>query len=316
MVNVKDYYKTLGVNKDASQDDIKKAFRKLARKYHPDAAPDDPTAADKFKELSEAYEVLSDADKRKKYDQFGAQWEQYERTGGNPSGFDWSQWQNNPQNGTNYQYQTVTSEEFDTLFGSDGFSEFFQNLFGRGQRRTSGGFGFSGNTSPVQEDSEYPLDISLYEAFHGTSRTLTWESGRAIEAKIPAGVKTGSRVRLAKQGYNGGDLYLKITVTPDSRFDRDGDDLRTTQNIDLYTAMLGGKVRVQGIDKSIELTVPPSTQNGRVFRLKGLGMPKLQRAQQRGDLYVTVQVSLPQDLTSDERQLFEQLRTLHQKRQR
>lgn len=311
MVNVKDYYKTLGVNKDASQDDIKKAFRKLARKYHPDAAPDDPTAADKFKELSEAYEVLSDADKRKKYDQFGTEWEQYERTNGTPNGFDWSRWNTQQQSNTNHQYQTVTPEEFDTLFGSDGFSDFFQNLFGRGQRRATSGFG---NTS-ASEDSEYPLEVSLHEAFHGTSRTLTWESGRAIEAKIPAGVKTGSRVRLAKQGFNGGDLYLKITVMPDSRFDREGDDLRTNQSIDLYTAMLGGKVRVQGIDKSIELTVPPSTQNGRVFRLKGLGMPKLQNSQQRGDLYVTVQVSLPQNLTPDERQLFEQLRTLHQKRQ-
>lgn len=314
MVNVKDYYKTLGVSKDASHDDIKKAFRKLARKYHPDAAPDDPTASDKFKEISEAYEVLSDADKRQKYDQFGAQWEQYERAGGTPGGFDWTQWQNPQPNSANYQYQTVTSEEFDSLFGAEGFSDFFQNLFGRGQRRPSGGFGFTTHAPAASEDSEYPLDISLYEAFHGTSRTLTWESGRAIEARIPAGVKTGSRVRLAKQGHNGGDLYLNISVTPDTRFEREGDDLRTTQSIDLYTAMLGGKVRVQGIDKSIELTIPASTQNGRVFRLKGLGMPKLQQTQQRGDLYVTVQVSLPQHLTPDERQLFEQLRALHHKR--
>lgn len=326
MVQVKDYYQTLGVAKDASPDEVKQAFRKLARKYHPDAAPNDPTAADRFKEINEAYEVLSDADKRKKYDQFGAEWQHYSQAGGDPNNFDWSRWNAGAGNPYGQQqgqtgYRTVSPEEFETMFGgSGGFSDFFESLFGGGRRsagtRTTGGFSgfdfgdYAGAAQPRGQDAEHTLEISLYEAYSGTRRTLTWENGRTIEAKIPAGVKTGSKVRLAGQGYNGGDLYLNITVAPDPRFEREGDNLRVRQPVDLYTAILGGSVRVQGIDKSIDLKIPAGTQNGKTFRLKDMGMPKVRKPGERGALYVTVDIRLPEKLSAEEIRLFEQLRSL------
>lgn len=310
----RDYYQTLGVKKSASQDEIKKAYRKLARKYHPDVNPDDPNAEEKFKNINEAYQVLSDEEKRQKYDRFGSQWKQYQRTGGRPEDFDWSQWTTRGQPGT--QYRSVSQEEFEQMFGGGlgGFSDFFETLFGgmgvgRGRRRA--------NSRPTQnlrrgQDIEQLVEINLDEAFKGTTRLLSFQDGRRIEAKIPAGVKTGSKVRLSGQGSgstrNAGDLYLKVRVKPDSRFERDGDNLRMDQPIDIFTALLGGEITVKSPGKTVELTIPPETDSGKTFRLKGLGMPKLGNPEKHGDLYVKVEVTVPRNLNDEQKKKFKDLR--------
>lgn len=325
----KDYYKVLGVSKNADKDELKKAYRKLARKYHPDVNPDDKTAEEKFKEVNEAYEVLSDPEKRQKYDQFGASWQQYSRGGGRPEDFDWNQWTARPSGG-GYS-RTVTQEELEQILGQDfgnvfggggfgGFSDFFETLFGgMGQQRSTG---YGGRQRVVRtqrgRDSEQNIQISLEEAFHGTNVQLQWEDGRRIEAKIPPGVHTGSRVRLSGQGESGyeggksGDLYLKVNVRPHSVYKRDKDDLKINIPVDLYTAILGGSVSVPSIDKTVELTIPPETTNGKVFRLRGLGMPKLRSPQERGNLYATVDIQLPKNLSEEEKRLFNQLKILRQ----
>ncbi len=314
----KDYYQTLGVSKTATQDEIKKAYRKLARKHHPDMNPGDKTAEEKFKEINEAYEALSDPDKRKKYDQFGAQWQDYTRRGGQPQDFDWTQWAGRGQPGG--YTRTVTPEELEQMFGGGfsgaggglgGFSDFFEALFG-GLGGRAAGRERSAPQPARSLDAEHPVEISLEEAFHGTTRSLHYEDGRRIEAKIPPGVKSGSKVRLSGQaqtsGGQSGDLYLKIEVLPHPTFTRDGDDLKVNVPVDLYTALLGGTVQVPTLDRPVELTIPPETPNGKVFRLRGLGMPRLRSPQERGNLYATAQVQLPKDLNEHERQLFQQLR--------
>jgi curved DNA-binding protein len=318
----RDYYNTLGVSKDASKEDIKKAYRKMARKYHPDVNQDDKTAEDKFKEINEAYEVLSDPTKRQKYDRFGTQWQQYESSGGHPQDFDWSQWTAR-QGADRGQTRTVSQEEFEQMFGGGmgGFSDFFETLFGDMGMRRSGTRQQTPQPRPVRaRDTEHVVQISLEEAFHGTERTLQWEGGRRIEARIPPGVRTGSKIRLTGQAVSGspgasaGDLYLKIEVVPHSRFKRDGDDLKLSYPIDLYTAILGDNVSVQGIDRTVELTIPAETANGKVFRLRGMGMPNLKNPSQRGNLYVTVEVRLPKNLTIEEKKLFQQLQQIHKHR--
>lgn len=325
----KDYYQTLGVKKDAGADEIKKAFRKLARKHHPDVNKGDKASEEKFKDINEAYEVLSDPEKRAKYDQFGAEWQQFSGAGGRPQDFNWGAWGAGQPGGG--QYRTVSPEEFEQMFGGGGgggFSDFFEMLFGsmgRGRARsgfggsyTSGAdmFGGMGQAPPLQLDQEHPIQISLEEAFHGASRTLTWEHGKRVEAKIPRGVRTGSRVRLAGQGGatdgRAGDLYLRVEVLPHNRFERDGDDLRMTLPIDLFTALLGGKVSVPAIDKTVNLTIPEGTRNGKTFRLNKLGMPKLRQPDERGDLYVTVTVELPSKLNDEEKRIVREWREARQ----
>jgi curved DNA-binding protein len=317
----KDYYGILGLSRNASQEEIKKTYRKLARKYHPDLNPGDKAAGEKFKEINEANEVLSDPEKRKKYDRFGSQWHQYRQSGGRPEDFNWGQWQSDP--GRTYTYRTVSPEEFEELFGGvGGYSDFFETLFGSaGQRRSASGPGgqdFYYQARPRHgRDSEHTLQITLYEAFHGATRSLQWENGRKVNAKIPRGVQTGSRVRLKGQGEPGigggepGDLFLTIEVMPDHRFQRKGDDLELSVPVDLFTLLLGGQVTVSGIDRSVRLDIPAETPNGRVFRLRGLGMPRFKNPDQRGDLYVTVEAVLPKNLSKEENELIQQWRHIH-----
>ncbi len=320
----KDYYKILGVPKDATDKDIKKAYRQLARQYHPDTHPGDKQAEETFKEVNEAYEVLSDAEKRRTYDQFGSQWQQYQRGGGNPQDF-WQQWAAQGAGargqGAGPQTRTVSPEEFEQMFGGGGFggfSDFFETLFGRGQ--ASGGFDAFRQASarPTRgRDAEHSIDVTLEEAFAGTTRVLQID-GERIEVSIPRGVKTGSRVRVAGKGAPGsaggapGDLHLRVNVTPHSVFTREDADLRARVPVDIYTLVLGGEVQVPTLERPVVLTVPPGTPNGKVFRLRGLGMPHLRQPDQRGDLYAVTEAQVPQNLSDKELELFRQLRALRQ----
>jgi curved DNA-binding protein len=321
-VDYKDYYQTLGVNRNATQDEIKKAFRRLARKYHPDVNKDE-NAEDKFKEINEAHEVLSDPDKRQKFDQFGAHWQQYERAGGRTEDFNWDAWRS-PHTG-GYQTRQVSQEELEKIFGNlggtggmgGGFSDFFETLFGGFGR----GAGTPGGQQRIRQpqrghNAEHTIEITMEEAHKGTQRILEWEDGRKIEAKIPTGVTTGSKVRLKGQGGRGslggqsGDLFLRIKVLPHPLFERDGDDLRTTVPVNLYDALLGTEVDVVAIDRRVKLKIPPETDNCKIFRLRGLGMPNLRNPKKRGDLLAKIDVLLPKNLTKDEKQHFHELRKL------
>lgn len=323
-MDYRDYYNTLDVSKNASEDEIKKAYRKLAKKYHPDVNPGDDSAEEKFKEVNEAYQVLSDSEKRSKYDRFGSQWQQYQHAGGSAEDFDWSQWAAQP-GGTHTRQ--VSPEDLEQMFGGlgGGFSDFFETLFGgMGGRRggfQEGPYYQSRRGSSISrrgQNIEHDLQITMEEAYYGTTRTLHWEDGRKLETKIPKGVRTGSRVRLKEQGGQGagggtaGDLILTIKVSQHQIYERDGDDLRMTVPVDLYTAILGGEIDVSSIDKIVKLTIPPETKNSRQLRLKGMGMPMLKEPQQRGDLYVKVDIQLPADLSPEEKQLFQQLRDIRQ----
>ncbi len=287
----KDYYKILGVDKSASEKDIKKAFRRLARKHHPDVNPGDPRAEDRFKEINEAYEVLSDAEKRRKYDQLGADWQRWQQTGGRSGDFDWSRWTSG-QPGENVYVRYGTPEDLENLFGGDSpFSDFFSQLFGSMGARP--GVQNQQVRSRRGQDYEQEVEISLQEAYHGTT-CLLQKDGQRLEVKIPAGAQTGTRVRMGGHGGEGaaggqaGDLYLRVTVASDPRFERDGDDLRTTVAADLYTMVLGGEVCVPTMVGEAVLTIPAGTQNGCTFRLRGTGMPRLRQPQQHGDLYARV----------------------------
>ena len=312
MMEYKDYYKTLGISKTATEGEIKTAYRKLARRYHPDVNKE-PAAEDKFKEVNEAYQVLSDPEKRKKYDQFGSEWQSYQSSGGQPGGFDWGRWQQSAQGGQT-SYRTVSQEEFGDMFGGlGGFSDFLNTLFGQGGFST--GQSFSRGGQPNQRASrslqpmEHEVEITLEEAYSGTSRTLQFEGGRKIEAKIPQGVATGSKVRLSGQA-GGADLFLKIKVLPHKAFTRKGDDLTTTVPVDLYSAILGGDVSVDTLGKPVRLTIPEGTDSGKTLRLKGLGMPRLKKPGEFGDLYARIEVHLPNHLTEAEKEKFREIRNM------
>ncbi|MCB0209633.1 MAG: J domain-containing protein [Anaerolineae bacterium] len=318
----KDYYKTLGVSKSASEKEIKSAYRKLARQYHPDVNPDNPSAEARFKEVNEAYEVLGDAEKRKKYDQLGADWRRWEQAG-QAGGFDWSQWMGGMGGATNgpggprvrVQYG---ADDLNDLFGSGGgaFSDFFNAIFGNmGATPGAAQSGFrSQPQGQIGQDIEQELEISLTEAYHGTTRLLN-KDGRRLEVKIPAGAKTGTKVRMRGEGYasyggQSGDLYLKVHVAHDPRFERRGDNLHVSVPVDLYTAVLGGEVRVPTMTGEVNLKIPAGAQNGQKFRLRGKGMPKLRHKNEFGDLYAQLEVQLPTKITPEQRALFEKLRDL------
>ncbi len=309
----KDYYKILGVGQDADEKEIKRAFRKLARKHHPDVNPGDEAAEERFKEINEAYEVLSDPEKRAKYDRLGADWQRWQQSGGRPGDFNWGQWAGAP-GGVHVRYGTP--EDLQDIFGGgDPFSDFFSQIFGRMGGGAAPG-GFQSRMRPRRgQDYEQEVEISLREAYQGARRTLQ-KDGRRLEVKIPPGARTGTRVRMSGEGGLGadggeaGDLYLRVRVAPDPQFERREDDLHVTVPLDLYTAVLGGKVQVPTLSGPVTLTIPPGTQNGRVFRLRGKGMPHLRRPKQHGDMYAKVEVRLPERLTPRQRELFEELRKI------
>ncbi|MDI9531946.1 MAG: J domain-containing protein [Chloroflexi bacterium] len=307
-MDYKDYYKTLGVGKTATEDEIKTAYRKLARRYHPDVNKD-PQAEEKFKEVNEAYQVLSDPEKRKKYDQFGSEWQRYQSSGGQPGGFDWGRWQQAPQGGQP-GYRTVSQEEFDSMFGNlGGFSDFFNTLFGQGGFGARPAYSRSSRSAQTARPMEHEVELTLEEAYSGAKRVLQFEGGRKIEASIPPGVRTGSKVRLSGQA-GGADLFLKIKVLPHKRFTRKGDDLITTVSVDIYTAILGGEVSVETMGKPVRLTIPEGTDSGKTMRLKGLGMPNLKNPTQYGDLYARVELRLPARLTPAEKEKFREIRNM------
>jgi curved DNA-binding protein len=314
----KDYYKILGVDKTADEKTIKSAFRKLARKHHPDVNPDDAQAEARFKEINEAYEVLGDAEKRGKYDQLGANWHRWQQSGHNPTDFNWEQWTGGPGG---ERVHVRYADDLGDIFGGDSsFSDFFNSIFAGtsagGTRGRVNGFD-SRAQSQAGRDLEQEIEISLTEAYLGTSRLLD-KGGRRLTVKIPRGAKTGTKVRMRGEGQNSvyggsaGDLYLKVKVAADPRFERLGDDLHTTVPVDLYTAVLGGQVRVPTLAGDVNLKIPAGSQNGQSVRLRGKGMPKLRTSDQHGDLFARLEVRLPKDLSAEQRQLFEQLRDLQQ----
>lgn len=321
----KDYYQTLGVKRDASEKEIKQAYRKLARKHHPDVNPGDKSAEAKFKEINEAFEVLSDKQKRKKYDQFGDQWQyadQFAQAGYQaPSG-------GFSQGGTGFHF-----EEAD--LGSI-FNELFRGTRGKTYHRQA--------RSRQGQDIDHPVEVTLEEAYHGSTRILGIEANepcsgcqgtgliqgvpcsacrgsgvvprlKRLEVKIPPGVRDGSRVRIAGkggQGYGGaanGDLYLVVSVKPHSQFQRSGDNLHVEIGIPLTVAVLGGEIKVPTLKGKLELKIPPETQNGRAFRLSRQGMPHLGKSSY-GDLLARVNVVLPTKLSDREKELFKQLSEL------
>lgn len=296
----KDYYRIMGINRNASEREVKQAYRKLARQYHPDVNPGNKAAEEKFKEINQAYEVLSDKDKRAKYDQFGDQWQfadQFKQAGRQTGGTPY--WGTGERGGV--RYGVGEDDDLGSLF-----EELFHNP-GRGATYT--------RTRRAQpgHDMEHPVQVTLEEAYHGAARTLSFDSGERLEVRIPPGVKDGSRVRIAGkggEGYGGGprgDLYLLVSVLPHPRFERKDDDLHTEVEVPLTDVVLGGEVPVETLKGKIMLKVPPQTQNGQVFRLVGQGMPRLGQTTS-GDLYAKVKVVLPTDLTDSEKELFRKLK--------
>jgi len=312
----KDYYQVLGVSRDADEKEVKRAFRRLARQCHPDVNPDNAGAEERFKEINEAYEVLSDPEKRTKYDQLGSEWYHWQQAGGRPGDFNWGSWTTGASGaqGQRVHVRYGSPEDLEDLFGgASPFSDFFSQIFGgMGARAAPGGFEFRVRPERGQ-DHEQEVEISLREVYQGTTRVLQ-KDGRRLEVKIPPGARTGTRVRIAGVGGPGaaggaaGDMYLRVRVSPDPQFERRDDDLYVTVPVDLYAAVLGGQVQVPTLGGPVMLTVPAGIQNGRVFRLRGKGLPRLRQPDQHGDLYAKVEVRLPTQFTPRQRELFEELR--------
>src|SRR3954466_6510130 len=325
----KDYYQTLGVAKTASEKEIKQAYRKLARKHHPDVNPGDKTAEARFKEINEAYEVLGDPEKRRKYDELGANWRMYEQAqqqgqgwpgGASPGGFggasagEGGAWTINM--GGPGGYRTMSEDEMREMFGNeDPFSDFFKTFFGGGGPDPRGRAGRAPR-SQKGRDIEHEVELTLEEAYHGATRRISIKQGghaRSVDVRIPVGVKDGSRVRAAGEGESGsnggssGDLYLRVRIRPNPVFERKGMDLHTNVAVPVTTAVLGGEAQVPTITGTVRLKIPETTQSGQVFRLKGHGMPAVGKPDDRGDLYATVEVQLPRSLTKQQRTLYEEL---------
>ncbi|MBX3069587.1 MAG: J domain-containing protein [Thermomicrobiales bacterium] len=352
-VEFKDYYKILGVERTADDKALRGAFRKLARKHHPDINPGDAGAEERFKEVNEAYEVLSDAEKRKLYDRYGEDWRRYKEagfTGDEPAGSRQRQSSSTADFGEWFSGSTGGGRTTTFDFGEEasGYSSFFDTLFGgRRSGRSSSTFGAPDTRPRRGQDLEAAVDVSFQEAFRGTTRRFDIQSqeicptcdgtglirnstcptcdgtgyvprNRSIEVTIPPGVATGSKIRVAGQGSAGlnsgpaGDVYLNVTVHPDSRFEREGNNLRTTIDVPYDTALLGGEVLVSTPTGQVALRIPEGTQSGKSFRLKGQGMPQLKKPAERGDLLARVNITVPASLSSQEKSLVEQLRKLRE----
>ncbi|WP_114783073.1 DnaJ C-terminal domain-containing protein [Botryobacter ruber] len=297
----KDYYKILGVDKKASQADIKKAYRALAKKYHPDKNKNDQAAEEMFKNISEAYEVLGDEEKRKQYDQLGSNWKQYQQ-----GGFGGGQYQG-------FGGRGGFGGDAGDVFGSD-FSDFFQQFFG------GGGFGQAGGgrrtRSQRGQDNQADMVITLEEAYHGTARLIT-VNGQQLRIKTKPGVADGQELRIKGKGGpavvaggESGDLFIKVHVQPHPVFERKGNDLHLPLQLSMYDAILGGSAEVKTLTGNIKLNIPAGTQHGQSLRLKGKGMPLYGKTDQFGDLYVKIKVVLPTDLTPEEKDLLQKLRDL------
>ncbi|MGM0365687.1 MAG: DnaJ C-terminal domain-containing protein [Actinomycetota bacterium] len=299
MVEYKDYYKILGVGKNDSQDEVKRAYRKLARKYHPDANKDNPQAEEKFKEIGEAYEVLKDPEKRKKYDQLGSNWEQYQNAG----------WPGGGQKSYTYDFGG-RGFNFGDLGG--GFSDFFEMFFGN-QARDFGGSGFgSGRGARTAQakgqDLQSGITITLREAYFGTQRSIRLQKekkARTVNVKVPAGIKDGGRIRVSGEGGPGqgrgpsGDLYLVVNISKHPFFTRKGDDLYCDVPVTIKEALYGAKIDIPTFDGKVMVKLPPRTQSGKTLRLKGKGMPRL-KGSGNGDLYAKVKIMLPENLTEEQ----------------
>jgi curved DNA-binding protein len=295
----KDYYKVLGVDKKASEADIKKVYRKLAVQYHPDKNQGNKEAEEKFKQINEAYEVLGDPEKRKKYDELGENWNQFQPGGG------YSQ----SRQGRSYQYEGDINDLFG---GGSGFSDFFETFFGRSSGRKTGQRSqqhFKG------QDYEAEMEITLEEAYNGTSRIIQVHNEK-LRITVKPGAYDGQLLRIKGKGAEGsstehrGDLYARVKIKPHATFNRKGDDLYTNQFIDLYTGVLGGDALVNSISGTVKVKIPAGTQNGKSIRIKGKGMPVYNATDKFGDLYVQLLITIPDKLTKEEKQLFEQLKQL------
>jgi len=318
----KDYYATLGVTKDASDKEIKQAFRKLARKYHPDVNPGDKAAEARFKEINEANEVLSDSEKRKKYDELGANWRMYEqaqqqgRGAGSPFA---GQWTYAPGGGG---FRPMTEEEVSEMFGGGDspFSDFFRTFFGGGEPSSDRRARSRAPRSQKGRDVEHEVELELEDALRGSVQRLGLRQDgqvRNVEVRIPPGVTEGSRVRVSGEGERGtgsaasGDLYLRVRLRPHPRFERKGRDLYTKVRVPVTTAVLGGEVEVQTLGgQSLRLKIPPATPNGQVFRLRGRGLPATRKGGEPGDLYAVVDIAVPHVLSEEQRRHYEALAKL------
>ena len=316
-LDFKDYYKVLGVEKSATAEDIKKAYRKLARKYHPDVNPNNKDAEQKFKEINEANEVLSDPEKRKKYDSLGADWKNYEQHGSS-GGFDWGKYSQGNGGGARYQY----SEDLGDVFGNGGFSDFFENIFG-GAGPSAGGRKQQGRQQRYAakgQDFETEMDISLYEAYHGTERILTL-NGQKLRIKVKPGIADGQNLRLAGKGGEGtntgpnGDLFIHLHVAPDGEYKRQGNDLYKDIHIPVYKAALGGESQVAIYAGDIKLKIPAGAQNGTTLRVKSKGFPVYGKPELFGDLYLKIIVDIPKHLTEKEKELFKELEEISKKKE-
>ena len=303
----KDYYKVLGVGNTATPDEIKKAYRTLAKKYHPDKTKGDKTAEEKFKEINEANEVLSDPEKRKKYDQFGADWKHYEEAGAKPGGFDWSKY----ASGRSGQTRQTTTNESDGMFTDESVNDLFEMLFGQhsGQRRGRRSAAFRG------EDLETETTLSLEEAYYGATRLIRL-NGQTIKVTIKPGIADQQKLRIAGKGgvgLNGGpngNLYLTVNIAPHPEFHRIGNDLHNNLPVELYTALLGGKTQIKTLKGKVTINIPKETPNGKELRLRELGMPIYAKKNEFGNLLVKVNIVLPENLSEQEMGMFRELALL------
>jgi curved DNA-binding protein len=298
IMDYKDYYKILGVDRKASDDEIRKAYRDLAKKYHPDRNPGDKQAEERFKDINEAYQVLSDQQKRGVYDRVGSDYSNWQRRGA-AGNFNWEDYVGRYPGGTGGARQ-VNYEDLEEMFGGaggGGFSDFFRTIFGMRDAENA--------TRSRPQMYQQQLEISLDEAYKGTTRILQ-NNGKQKQVRIPAGVKTGSKVRVAGAGPNGADLYLIISVNEDSRFERRGNDLHTTAMVSVFTAILGGEAEVETLDGKVKLNIPAGTQPEQVFRLAGRGMPHVKNVNDKGDLYVRLKVQIPKYLSAKQRELLDE----------